>query len=202
MGYTAEDAEAVERLLGQKEIGPGFVVLAPKTTWESKCWPEERWSALGDALAAEGRQIVLLGTAAEGEALERVAAGMQSAPALLAKTLSFRQAAALIARASLCLSSDSGPMHTAAAVGTPYVSLFGPTPATRYAPLEAAGRVLLHPVPCGPCMELVCPNPPETRNECMRLLTISEVRDAARSILRGDAAGVSSENACETHSHH
>ena len=183
MGYTAEDADLVDRLLQSRGIGPGFVVMAPKTTWETKCWPEERWAALGDALAAEQCQIVLMGSAAEGEVLERVAAQMQNAPRLLVKSLSFRQAAALIDRAALCVSSDSGPMHVAAAVGTPFVSLFGPTPVSRYAPLEGRGRVLLHPVPCGPCMEQVCPNPPDTQNQCLRLLSVAEVRDAALLVL-------------------
>ena len=188
MGYTAEDADTVDRLLGSRGVGPGFVALAPKTTWETKCWPEERWAALGDALAADGRQIVLMGAASEGLALERVAAQMRNAPRLLAKSLTFRQAAALIARASLCVSSDSAPMHVAAAVGTPFVSLFGPTPVSRYAPREGRGIAVSQPVPCGPCMEQVCPNPPESQIQCLRLLSVPKVRDAALSMLRLDAS--------------
>ena len=147
MGWTAEDAEAVDALLREHRLGAGFIVLAPKTTWASKLWPDDRWIALGDALmqAGLGRAVVLIGSPAEFESLRHIAAGMQSPPVVVAGRLSFRASAALLARASVCVSSDSGPMHLAAAVGTPTVSLFGPTPPERYAPLSGTGRVLLHP---------------------------------------------------------
>ena len=180
MGYTAENAQTIDRLLRERRIGPGFVVLAPKTTWASKCWPEERWSALGDALASK-HQVVLIGSVMEKEAIERIAAAMHSPPVNFAGVLSFREAAAMLARASVCVSSDSGPMHLAAAVGTRIVSLFGSTPPARYAPLAGDVRVLLHPVPCAPCMEQVCLNPPESQMVCLRLLTVAEVRDAVLS---------------------
>ncbi len=190
LGFTAEDAASADRLLGEQNVSPGFAALAPLTTWRSKCWPEERWSALGDALAKEGKQVVLIGSPTEREAIQRVASAMQSRAVTLAGLLSFREAAALTARAALCVSSDSGPMHVAAAVGTPYVSLFGPTPPARYAPLEGTGRVLIHPVPCGPCMEQVCLNPPETQMECMRLLTVSEVLAVSLSVLAHETCPV------------
>ncbi len=186
IGYTAEDAASADRLLRERGIGPGFVVLAPKTTWQSKCWPEGYWAALGNALAS--RQIVLIGSASESEALERVAAAMQTPPVLLPGLLGFRALAALLARAAICISSDSGPMHLAAAVGTAVVSLFGPTPAARYAPLAGDVRVLLHPVSCSPCMEQVCPNPPETQMACLRLLPVPEVLAAVLSALASETA--------------
>jgi len=185
LGYTAEDRAVADEVLEAHGVGASdrFAVLAPLTTWPSKCWPEERWAELGDALAREGKQVVLTGSPAEREAVGRIASAMQSAPVMLAGLLGFREAAALIARASLCVSSDSGTMHVAAAVGTPIVSLFGPTPSARYAPLEGAARVLLHPLLCSPCMEQVCRNPPESQMACLRLLTVSEVQAAVLSAL-------------------
>ena len=186
IGYPAEDAETVDALLAGENIGAGFIVLAPKTTWASKLWPEDRWIALGDALrqAGSGRAVVLIGSPSEAEAVRHIAAAMQPPAVTLAGRLSFRQAAALLARAAVCVSSDSGPMHLASAVGTPTVSLFGPTPPERYAPLSGAGRVLRHLVPCGPCLEQACPNPPETQLRCMRLLTVAEVLDAVTEAIR------------------
>ena len=191
IGYTAKDAEAAERHLREQGMRPGFVVLAPKTTWASKCWPEDHWVSLGDALAQAGKQVVLIGSASEAESAQRIALGMQSQgmqsqPAMLAGKLSFREAAALIARASLVVSSDSGPMHVAAAVGTPCVALFGPTPPSRWAPPGDLGRVLLHPLPCSPCMDQVCRNPPESQMLCMRLLTVAEVLAAVMSVLASE----------------
>lgn len=187
MGYTVEDSDSVDCLLRTHGVGPKFVVLAPLTTWSSKCWPEERWSALGDALVDRGNQVVLVGTKGEADAVKRVATGMQASSVMLAGALSFREAGALIARAALCISSDSGPMHVAAAVNTPYVSLFGPTPPARWAPVEGRGNVLLHPVPCGPCMKLICQNPPDSQMLCMHLLTVAEVLESALQVLVQEA---------------
>ena len=58
---------------------------------------------------------------------------------------------ALLAKAALFLTNDSGPMHIAAAVGTPVVALFGPTSAVRTGPYGAGHRVLAGQVACSPC---------------------------------------------------
>ena len=88
--------------------------------------------------------------------------------------MSFRQLAALIDRSALVVSGDTGPMHMAAALGTPYVALFGPTSPQWYAPLAGRGIALSHPVPCGPCDQKVCRNEAQD-HRCMRLITVPEV---------------------------
>ena len=179
MGFTAEDREAVEAFLASQGLlsGQPFVALAPMTTWPSRCWPAERFAQLGDLLAERGCGVVLLGSARlqEQEAVTAIAARMNTRPALALGALSFRQMAALIGRASALVSGDTGPMHVAAAVGTPYVALFGPTPVAGRAPLVGRGQALMHPVPCGPCDQKVCPNTGENFMLCMKLLAVEEV---------------------------
>jgi ADP-heptose:LPS heptosyltransferase len=63
---------------------------------------------------------------------------------------------AFLSRASVLLTNDSGPMHIAAAVGTPVVALFGPTSGTRTGPYGEGHAVLTHEVPCRPCFSRVC----------------------------------------------
>jgi len=195
MGFTTEDAAVADEFLRDRGLAARrpFVVLAPMTTWPSRCWPGERYAALGDALAQRfGCASVLIGSARpkEREAVAEVAARMESGPIQAAGVLSFRQMAALIARSSALVSGDTGPMHVAAAVGTPSVSLFGPTPVLGRAPLASGGVTLMHPVPCGPCDQKFCPNPPESHLRCMRLIGVDEVLEAVTGLLhpaRADA---------------
>ena len=185
MGFTVEDAQVAGQFLASQGLPADrpFVTLAPMTTWPSRCWPAECYVALGDALAGSGYPVVLIGSAREQAAVAEIAARMQAAPLVATGTLSFRQMAALLARSAALVSGDTGPMHVAAAVGTPYVALFGPTPVAGRAPLAGRGRVLMHPVPCGPCDQKVCPNTGEDFMRCMKLLTVAEVLDAVNALL-------------------
>ncbi len=186
IGITMEDRHAANDLLVRGGISPmeRVIVIAPRTTWPTKCWPEERYGALGDSLSRDhGCRVVLIGTEREREAMGRVAAHMQTAPIIAAGALSFRQMAALIARAALVVSGDTGPMHVAAAVGTPYLALFGPTSPRRFAPLVGYGETLSHAVPCGPCELMDCANLGENHFLCMRLITVDEVLEATSRLL-------------------
>lgn len=180
LGYTSEDAQAAAQVLGATER---FAVLAPMTTWPSRCWPAERYAELGDALArTHGCRIVLIGSAKERPQVEAIAAQMKTPPLVAAGALRFREMAALIARACLLVSGDTGPMHVAAALGVPYIALFGPTPVEGRAPLAGRGLSLLHPVPCGPCDQKVCRHVDENERLCLRRISVEEVLAAARSL--------------------
>ena len=191
MGYTAEDRAAAEEFLQQQQglpDGRGFIVLAPMTTWPTKCWPADRYVALADALARRhGCRIVLIGSAKERAALEGIAAQMEAAPVVMAGELSFRQAAALLDRAALLVSGDTGPMHVAAALGTPQIALFGPTAPVWYGPRGGRSLVMARPVPCGPCDQKVCRNTDDP-HLCMRLLGVEEVLENASALLERQEA--------------
>lgn len=186
LGFTAADAAAAQEFLRGHGLAANkpFAVLAPMTTWQSRCWPADRYARLGDALAETlGLSVVLIGSQREAEAVAGVASQMKTAPVLASGVLTFREMAALIAKSALLVSGDTGPMHVAAAVNTPYVALFGPTPAPERAPLTGRGLTLLHPVPCGPCDQKVCPNSGDNFMLCMNLLTVEEVLAASKSLL-------------------
>jgi len=185
MGYTTDDAECAASFLAQHGVASSerLVVVAPFTTWPSRCWPAERFVQLADTLARQGGRVVLIGSAKERPAVEAMAAQMASKPIVAAGRLGFRALAALISRAALVVSGDTGPMHVAAAVGTPYVALFGPTPTAEFAPLAGGGALLRHRVPCGPCSRKVCPNTGEDHMRCMKLITVDETLQAAHQTL-------------------
>lgn len=185
LGYTADDLGFVRDYLGRKGIGPNdaLVAIAPVTTWETKCWPIDRYADLARRLISEfGCRVIWLGSDAERPAIAGAADTVPSS-IVAAGDFEFRQMAALIALSRLVISSDSAPMHAAAALGIPYVGLFGPTTPGRYAPLLGRGTILVHEVPCGPCEKMVCTNPLDTQMLCMKLITVQEVYQAATDLL-------------------
>ncbi|MDR3709574.1 MAG: glycosyltransferase family 9 protein [Capsulimonadaceae bacterium] len=177
LGYTSEDRDAVGRYLAKAGIAGAarIALIAPKTGWPSKCWPLERYAELSDRLVAAGLNVVLIGGVKDSDALTRVAGAMSKPPLIAAGTLSLREMMALVHRAELVVSGDTGPMHIAAAFGTPFVALFGPTSPDAYAPRSTSGVVIAKTVPCGPCERKVCPMTGEGFEKCMRLITVDEV---------------------------
>ncbi len=120
--------------------GPPIIGLGPTANWSGKVWPAERFAALAEALAhcLPGARVAVF--AGPGEAERGMAAPvLGSVPGAvdLVGRLDVPQAAACLARCSLFVGNDSGLMHLAAASGAPTLGLFGPTPASEYAP---AGR--------------------------------------------------------------
>lgn len=185
IGYTATDRIVTEDFLERNGLthGPGFIVLAPLATWETRCWPADRYVALGDALTRRHDvRLVFIGSAKERPALEEIAARMDAPPVVMAGELSFRQAAALLDRAALLVSGDTGPMHVASALGTPQVALFGPTSPDWYGPRSDRALVMAHPVHCGPCDRKICRNTDDPYL-CMRLLGVEEVFQGACRLL-------------------
>ena len=95
------------------------------------------------------------------------------------------QLAAVLARLSLFITPDTGPMHLAAAAGTPLVALFGPTSPERWGPLSTRAAVVRVDLPCSPCNRVR--NPPARCQghtpDCMDLIRITDVIDAAAGLL-------------------
>jgi ADP-heptose:LPS heptosyltransferase len=122
----AEDDEAVQKMLEERGAagGSSLVGLFPGASQPNRRWPLERFAELASRLEKEGaRMVVLLGPEERAVAEEMRAAFSSSALVLDGLTLS--QVASLAARLSLFVSNDSGPMHLAAAVGTPVLLLLG-----------------------------------------------------------------------------
>jgi len=178
IGFTSQDRDNVQAFLQRAGCADTekVIVLAPMTTWPSKCWPAERYAELGDLLGRRaGRKVVLVGAGRERESIAAIAAQMTAPPIVAAGDLSFRRMAALLTRAQLVVSGDTGPMHVAAAVGTPFVALFGPTSAAWYGPQDARGAALSH--------QKFCPNTGDDHLRCLRLITVDEAWHAAERLL-------------------
>jgi heptosyltransferase I len=116
----------------------GFALVNPGAAWPNKRWPPARFGALAKVIADQRglRSIVLWGPGEESMAAAVVAAS--GGAAQLAPPTSITDIIALSKRASLMVSGDTGPLHIAAAVGTPIVALFGPTRSERNGPWSPA----------------------------------------------------------------
>ncbi len=186
---TDEERRDVAELLEREGVGRDepFAVLAPGANWEYRRWPAERHAALARLLKTEDgiRTVLTGGDEDEGLCAEVETASGGSALSLAGR-LDVRGLAAIAARAMLFVGSDSGPMHIAAAVGTPVVALFGPNTPDRFAPRGSASRVIRHEYPCSPCDQKECVRP---EDNCMSAITVDEVLSAARDLLGSTRPG-------------
>ncbi len=114
--YLAEEEKRAARKKWGVDDKMLAVAVCPESQWFSRRWEREKWIELVDYFLNHSARVFVLGK--EGESLPR---GID----LVGKT-SLREAAALLSQCRLFVSSDSGPLHLALAVGTPSVGLFGP----------------------------------------------------------------------------
>jgi lipopolysaccharide heptosyltransferase I len=146
-----EAAVAGDALLARRGVaGQPIALLLPGTVWETKHWSVEGFAAVGRALATRGLSVLIAGAEPDRARAAAVAAGCPGAIDICGETR-LGALAALIRRAALCVTNDSGPMHLAVALGVPVVSAFGPTNPVRTGPYRRPRSVVRVGVPCSPC---------------------------------------------------
>lgn len=172
-----ELVEEGARLLLQAGVRmEGAVGLAPAAVWgESKRWPAAQFGALARRIRERGLEAVTVigpGEEALGRKVSDAAGG--ELPVVGAET-DVAGLAGILARLLVLVGNDSGPMHVAAAVGTPAVALFGPTNPNRTGPIGDRHVVLQHPIDCAPCGHRRCPL---GHSACLHDLPVDTVEDA------------------------
>jgi heptosyltransferase II len=186
LAASAEQLREAESLLQQYEQawqpGPLVALNTGATNSRAKCWPVERFAALGDWLIERcNARIVLIGAPAERVNAAQVLAQMRSARAInLAGETTMAQLIGLLARCDLLVSNDTGPAHIAAALGRPTLTIFGPTNEWETAPTGArAALIRAEGIECARCMHRDCP----IDHRCMTRLTVEAVAARALSLL-------------------
>ena len=175
LSVPSEDEETISQQLSSRQIDD-FVILNPGGGWDTKNWAPENYALLHDKLQQEtGLPSVLTWGPGEEPLVDRVLRACVGTPPITFPT-SLYQLIALLRRAKLFVGGDTGPLHLAAACGTPIVGIFGPTDPLRNGPFSSEDIVLSHQVPCGPCYKRTCPI---HNKECLRLVQMDEVFQAA-----------------------
>jgi len=173
-------------------IGPAdrWIAIHPMTRWQTKLWFNDRFAAVADALTYPGLKVVFTGAPGDAPALDAIAASMKSRMIRTNGVGGLKVLAALLERASALVSTDTGPMHIAAAVGTPVVALFGPTAPNRTGPHGDRHIVLRSGVPCSPCFSKRCIAREVEAMACMKRITTDAVVAAVNRLQTVRAAGV------------
>lgn len=163
-----QDRGAVEAILTRSGLPPSlpWIAINASARWETKRWPAQHFAEAADRLSREhGRPVVFVGGAAERPETQAVMILMRTKAIDLTGQTPVGLLPNLLRQASVLITNDSGPMHVAAAVGTPVVALFGPTDPRKTGPYGQGHLVLSHAVECSPCFSRDCSR--AVRLECL-----------------------------------
>lgn len=143
MGIPAEAYNSVEKLLSSSGVcGDGYAVLVLGAAHQYKCWPAEKFAQLAERIASEyGLDIIAAGTAGEKSIIEKLQY-LSNVPVIdFSGRTNIHELTALLKKAKLVVSNDTGPGHIAAAMQVPLVMIFGTTNPARVGPYKRPDSV-------------------------------------------------------------
>ncbi len=185
---SANDRQTVKALLEESGINGSrsLVTVNPVALWDTKLWLNERFSLLADRLASEcGVDLVFTGGPGDRETIGEIRGRMKQASADFSGRTTLTQLAALYQKADLLVTTDTGPMHLAAAVDTPVVAIFGSTAPWRTGPFGEGHTVVRTTPPCSPCFKRQCE---VHQHRCMRDISVKMVFESAAAHLEARSA--------------
>jgi ADP-heptose:LPS heptosyltransferase len=184
---TQEAEDKVTAFLAAHGIGPGdrFVVLHPGSGGSARDWSADNFSALGERLHTElNMHVVVTGGKNETALVHRVALGMKAMSAECAGVLSLTELAALVRRAKVFVSNSTGPLHIAAAAGTPVVGFYPPIlqcSPMRWGPWTEKKKIFQPETAKCP----LCKGGPCRSDVCMDQITVDDVAAGIHELLTG-----------------
>jgi lipopolysaccharide heptosyltransferase II len=161
--------------------GRPWIALHPGASAPSRRYPAAHWAKVALDLASRlGYVLVFTGDAQEVALVEEIRHGIGAATYSLAGELDIGKLAAIIGAAGLLISNNTGPVHLAAALGTPIVDLYALTN-PQHTPWQVPNRVLYHMVECRNCYQSVCPH---GHQDCLAKVAPASVVQAAIELMR------------------
>ncbi|MCK6577212.1 MAG: glycosyltransferase family 9 protein [Anaerolineae bacterium] len=196
LNYPVDEASrlAVRDLLRHSgaDLNAPYTVIHVGSGAAIKNWNPEKWARTADALRGdlEG-SIILTGSLHESALAEQIAARMKISPVNLTGATDLPRLAALLADARLVMGSDSGPLHLAAAVGAPTVTLFGAADPDEFRPwgVPASHRIVVSTIACRPCRVLDWSGDDFANHPCVHDISVADVLENARRVLAATAYG-------------
>ena len=170
----------VDYLLGETGNKSTLVAITPMAKWESKLWEMNRFASLADTISEKlGAEVIFTGSESDKAAIDNILSGMKTKPLNLAGKTTLKELAYLYQRCAVVISTDTGPMHVAAAMDSSVVvALFGPTSPLRTGPYGAKHRVIRAGVECSPCFKKRCDD-----MSCMRKITVDMVFNTVKEVI-------------------
>ncbi len=174
-----EEAAAIQRYLQREGPVQPFAVVNPGAGWPSKLWEMDRFGKVAAYLGQQyGMQSLVVWAGEEEKQMAEEIVAHSERKAALSPQTTLRELAELLRQASLFISADTGPLHLAAAVGTPCIGLFGPVPAERNGPYGGSQVAVQRMVQTGPRRKSK-----NADNEAMRAIQVDDVITACDRIL-------------------
>ena len=160
--------------------GAGIVVaINPVAKWITKLWNNRKFALLADRLIEKyNASVIFTGSQSDRSTIDNILSCMSHSAVNLAGETTLKTLAALYEKTKFLISTDTGPMHMAAAVGTPVIALFGLTAPWRTGPFGAKHKILRSGLDCSPCFKRQC-----STIDCMNQISVEQVMDAVSSIL-------------------
>ncbi len=173
---SKEDEILAKSLLDAEWLGNATNIvginMAASEKWDTKNWPLQYIARLCDILSAKNIRVIVTGIEKDRDLARELLSLTRAKPAILVGKTDILQLAAVIKRCKAFVTPDSAPMHIAAAVGTPFVALFGPTDSLRHLPPADKFSVLKRDLPCAPCYSASCKI---KTHDCMNQITPEQV---------------------------
>ena len=162
------------------QVNQPWVVIHPGATAASRRYSPAGFAEVARRLRRDANyQIVFTGTESERELVEGIRATMGTDSYSLVGCLDLAELAALLSIAPLLIANNTGPVHMAAAVGTPVVDLYALTN-PQHTPWQVSHRVLFHDVDCKFCYKSVCP---QQHHHCLELVTPEAIVQAVHELM-------------------
>ncbi len=183
--FSLSDENHVEDFLNRNSIGKNDFIIAlnPGGNWMPKRWPVDYWAQLADRLISEtGAKVIITGSASDSKLASQIKEKMKQAPLIACGILNIKQLGALVKRAGLFITADTGPLHIANAVGAKkIIAIFGPTAREVSGPYPDTNAVILQKnIGCLiPCYKVDCRD-----NRCMKAITPEDVLAEAKKVIK------------------
>ncbi|MEE9910669.1 MAG: glycosyltransferase family 9 protein [Deltaproteobacteria bacterium] len=133
-----------------------YIAVNPVALWDTKLWDDLKFARLADIIS-QRLNIPVVFTGRDKESLDKITLKMSTKAVNIGGQTTLPELACIYKDALAVITTDSGPMHLAAAVGTPVIALFGPTDPARTGPYGTGHIIIRAGLPCSPCLLKKCP---------------------------------------------
>lgn len=156
-----------------------LIAINPMARWKTKLWQKESFSTLADRLCNElSCRIVFTGSGQDRTIIDDISDRMEHRPINLAGQTSLKELAYLYSICNALVTTDTGPMHIAAAMGCRVIALFGPTDPLRTGPYGNRHEVIRSDIECSPCFKKACEH-----MTCMKQISVEKCFETIRDVL-------------------